>query len=175
MMKNCEKRYNDKHQLQNNTKTYVSFWVIQLETLTCIFIYIHGPSLQLKNNIIKSVKIFFTSKVKINQRNIMQISLNTVTSLMPEIDAPKQRPVDIAPHPEYKSSKVHSGLLHSLIWLDFSLTAFLSAARTLDPDSLESVEVSLSILGGAVSIRVNHNQHKKSSAKLHARNLSKSS
>jgi len=113
--------------------------------------------------IIKSVKILFTSKVKMNQRkwNIMQISLNTVTSLMPEIDAPKQRPVDIAPHPEYKSSKLHSGLLDSLIWVDFSLTPFLSVARTLDPDSLESVEASLSIMAGAVLIRANHNQHKK--------------
>jgi len=42
-----------------------------------------------------------------NQRNIMQISLNTMTSLISTIEAPKQRPVDIAPHPEFKSNKVH--------------------------------------------------------------------
>jgi hypothetical protein len=95
----------------------------------------------------------------------MQISLNTVTSLMSAIEAPKQRPVDIAPHPEYKSNKVHS-LSDSLILYNPSSATLLSLAQALDPDSLEIVEVSLSILAvslsileGSVSIRANHNQH----------------
>jgi hypothetical protein len=90
------------------------------------------------NNIIRSVKKkFYKSKVKNKPKNLIQINLNTVTSLMPDLEAPKQSPVDIAPQPAYKSNKLHSDL---------------SAAATLDPDSLEIVEVLLSILTGSVSI-----------------------
>jgi hypothetical protein len=56
---------------------------------------------------------------------------------MPDLEAPKQSPVDIAPQPAYKSNKLHSDL---------------SAAPTLDPDLLEIVEVLLSIHTGSVSI-----------------------
>ena len=84
---------------------------------------------------------------------------------MSAIEAPKQRPVDIAPQPEYKSNKVHS-LSDSLILNNPSSATLLSLAQAFDPDSLEIVEVSLSILAvslsileGSVSIRANHNQH----------------
>lgn len=72
---------------------------------------------------------------------MMQIILHTVTSLMSAIDAPRQRPVDMAPQPEYKSNKVHSFLRTS------PLTLLTSSTHSFDPDSLEIVEdVSLSIL-----------------------------
>ena len=83
-----------------------------------------------------------------------------MTSLIPDIEAPKQRPVDMAPHPEYKSNKLHSDFSDPLFWLDSPLTTLLSATHALVADSHESVDVSLSILTFSISIKANHNQIK---------------
>lgn len=83
---------------------------------------------------------------------------------MPDIEAPKQRPVDMAPQPAYKSNKVHSVFSESLFWINPPLATLFLASHLLEPDlesdSLDSVDVSLSILDVSVSIRPNNNQLK---------------
>jgi len=78
---------------------------------------------------------------------------------MPDLEAPKQSPVDIAPQPAYKSNKLHSDL---------------PAAPTLDPDSLEIVEVLLSIPTGSISI-VQTTTNVKKISKVPCTSLKKSS
>lgn len=70
-----------------------------------------------------------------------------MTSLTPAKDAPKQSPVDIAPQPEYKSSKVHSDELELFFLIVFPLAKLAPLQQSLDPDSLEIVDdASLSLL-----------------------------
>ena len=70
-----------------------------------------------------------------------------MTSFTPAKDAPKQSPVDIAPQPEYKSSKAHSDELELFFLIVFSLARLAPLKQPLDPDSLEIVDdASLSLL-----------------------------
>lgn len=78
---------------------------------------------------------------------LKRTALHTVTSFIPAKDAPKQSPVDMAPQPEYKSSKVHSEEPELLFWVVFPLARLALLTQPLDPDSLEIVEdASLSVL-----------------------------
>ncbi|GMP27766.1 hypothetical protein CsSME_00003613 [Camellia sinensis var. sinensis] len=77
-----------------------------------------------------------------------------VTSFKPDMDAPRQRPVDMAPHPEYKSSKVIVESSKLETWEDFAAFKFPSALFELT-SLIADASLSVFKLSVAVSRVVN--------------------
>ena len=79
-------------------------------------------------------------KIKMNTKDPWRL---TGTSFTPDLDAPMQRPVDMAPQPEYRSNKVISDLLDWPFW-DSPVATIASPIALLDPVSLEIDDLSFS-------------------------------